>query len=119
MGIVVVYDCTDEISFGNVRRWISQIHEHSSPNVATVLVGNKSDCPGKRVTTEEGQDLADFYGMKFFETSARSGVNVRELFESVAKEMTEKRIEDNGNTTKGISLKSVDHTEFKKKAKCC
>ena len=56
-----------------------------------VLVGNKSDLEDKRqVSTEEGQELADKYGMLFFETSAKNGQNVEEIFQNSANEIARK-----------------------------
>ena len=42
-------------------------------NVSVTLVGVQ------KVSTEEGQALADEYGIKFFETSAKSDINVDEV----------------------------------------
>ena len=36
-----------------------------------LLIGNKNDLPDRQVTFEEGQALADKYGMLFMETSAK------------------------------------------------
>ena len=56
-----------------------------------VLVGNKSDLADKRqVNTEEGQELAEKYGMQFYETSAKSGENVEEIFFKSADEIAKK-----------------------------
>ena len=56
MGIILVYDCTDEKSFENVRNWMKQIETHAAKGVAKVLIGNKCDLEEDRaVTTEEGQ----------------------------------------------------------------
>lgn len=51
-------------------------------HVAIVLVGNKADLPADRraVSTEEGARLAKQYSVPFFETSAKTGVNVDEAF---------------------------------------
>jgi hypothetical protein len=43
MGILLVYDVTDEASFTNIRNWMKNIEQHASDNVVKVLVGNKSD----------------------------------------------------------------------------
>ncbi|KAF2600605.1 hypothetical protein F2Q68_00007801 [Brassica cretica] len=43
MGILLVYDVTDETSFNNIRNWIRNIEQHASDNVNKILVGNKAD----------------------------------------------------------------------------
>ena len=56
-----------------------------------VLVGNKSDLEDKRqVSTEEGQELAEKYGLQFYETSAKTGENVNEIFYDSADEIAKK-----------------------------
>ena len=81
MGIILVYDCCDENSFNNIRNWIKQIETHAASDVVKVLVGNKADMDDERVvTTEQGQQLAEECGLPFFETSAKTGLNISELF---------------------------------------
>ncbi|WZY75459.1 hypothetical protein YC2023_021843 [Brassica napus] len=72
MGILLVYDVTDETSFNNIRNWIRNIEQHASDNVNKILVGNKADMDESKraVPTSRGQALADEYGIKFFETPA-------------------------------------------------
>ena len=51
MGILLVYDVTDEASFNNIRNWIRNIEQHASDNVNKILVGNKADMDeSKRVS---------------------------------------------------------------------
>lgn len=51
MGILLVYDVTDESSFNNIRNWIRNIEQHASDNVNKILVGNKADMDeSKRVS---------------------------------------------------------------------
>ncbi|XP_024013482.1 ras-related protein RABE1a isoform X1 [Eutrema salsugineum] len=70
MGILLVYDVTDESSFNNIRNWIRNIEQHASDNVNKILVGNKADMDESKraVPKSKGQALADEYGIKFFET---------------------------------------------------
>lgn len=43
MGILLVYDVSDEKSFRNVSNWMRQIELNASPGVNTTLIGNKCD----------------------------------------------------------------------------
>lgn len=48
MGILLVYDVTDESSFSNIRNWMRNIEAHASEHVVKALVGNKSDMDESR-----------------------------------------------------------------------
>ncbi|KAJ0102015.1 hypothetical protein Patl1_06297 [Pistacia atlantica] len=95
MGILLVYDVTDESSFNNIRNWIRNIEQHASDNVNKILVGNKADMDESKraVPTSKGQALADEYGIKFFETSAKTNLNVEEVFFSIAKDIKQRLAE--------------------------
>jgi Ras-related protein Rab-8A len=58
MGIVLLYDCTSEESFSNVRNWVRQIEIHANSKVKRLLVANKSDMPHKVITSDQGFQLA-------------------------------------------------------------
>ncbi|KAM7015981.1 ras-related protein Rab-8B isoform 1-T1 [Tautogolabrus adspersus] len=80
MGIMLVYDITNEKSFDNIRNWIRNIEEHASSDVERMVLGNKCDMNDKRqVSKERGEKLAIDYGIKFLETSAKSSINVEEV----------------------------------------
>ncbi|CAL5422535.1 unnamed protein product [Camellia sinensis] len=95
MGILLVYDVTDESSFNNIRNWIRNIEQHASDNVNKILVGNKADMDESKraVPTSKGQALADEYGIKFFETSAKTNMNVEEVFFSIARDIKQRLTE--------------------------
>jgi hypothetical protein len=48
--------------------------------VPIVLVGNKCDIPEREVTTAQGQELANSFGVPYFESSAKERLNVEESF---------------------------------------
>lgn len=86
MGIILVYDVTNEESFTNIRRWAAQIAAHGAENADRMLLGNKADFepPQRVVDAARGQALAAEYGMPFMETSAKDGRGVTEAFHAIA-----------------------------------
>jgi GTPase SAR1 family protein len=44
MGILLVYDVTDEASFNNIRNWIRNIEQHASDNVNKVRLRLCAGC---------------------------------------------------------------------------
>lgn len=100
-GIILVYDVTDPLSFDNIRMWMSNLQANASADVDRILVGNKCDMADKRViSTQRGQDLANEYGIPFFETSAKSSINVEESFMSLARDCFN-RLKNEGNAPAG------------------
>lgn len=51
---------------------------------SVVLLANKVDKPKKEVSYEQGKAVAEKHGYQFFETSAKTGNNVIEAFETVS-----------------------------------
>lgn len=101
MGILLVYDVTDERSFNNIRTWFSNVEQHATEGVNKILIGNKCDWEEKRaVSTERGQQLADELGIPFMEVSAKSNINVEKAFYSLAADI-KKRIVDTSRTEQG------------------
>ncbi|XP_064941893.1 ras-related protein RABE1c-like isoform X1 [Musa acuminata AAA Group] len=111
MGILLVYDVTDESSFNNIRNWIRNIEQHASDNVNKILVGNKADMDESKraVPTAKGQALADEYGIKFFETSAKTNLNVEQVFFSIARDIKQRLAEtDNKPEDRTIKINKPD-----------
>jgi len=89
-GIILVYDITDEQSFKDLENWQNEVEKHASTNVVRLLVGNKCDLDkDRRVTFEQGKNLAAQLGIKFVETSAKTSTNVEETFYTLAKQIKE------------------------------
>ncbi|KAG6430445.1 hypothetical protein SASPL_108512 [Salvia splendens] len=111
MGILLVYDVTDEASFNNIRNWIRNIEQHASDNVNKILA----------VPTSKGQALADEYGIKFFETSAKTNMNVEEVFFSIARDIKQ-RLADSDSKTEPQTIKINQPDQnggAAKKSACC
>ena len=92
---LIVYDITNRESFNNVNVWVEECKNQTAQTIFIVLVGNKSDLEDERqVTKEEGQELAEELGIKFYEASAKTGDNVKDIFYISADEIA-KKIEQN------------------------
>ena len=90
-GIILLYDVTNLQTYENVKNWIIQIKEEANPNVIIFLAGNKIDVnkEDKVVSTEDGQKISEEYKLPFYETSAKSGINVNEIFEELVEKIDE------------------------------
>jgi Ras-related protein Rab-2A len=84
---VMVYAIDDLKSFNDLDFWMKEIKVNNSPDTKLILVGNKLDKNNERkVKFEEGKNYAKSNGFEdFFETSAKTGENVRKMFIKVAK----------------------------------
>jgi len=116
-GVILVYDVTSEITFRNVRSWMTSVREAAEDDCVVALVGNKTDlCDDdekRPVKYKDGAKLADEYGCLFFESSARLGTSVVEIMEAIARLMQEK----DDKQRKGENI--VDVSAKKKKRGCC
>ncbi|XP_053203397.1 ras-related protein Rab-8A-like isoform X1 [Panonychus citri] len=91
MGIMLVYDVTNEKSFENIKNWVRNIEEHAASDVEKMILGNKCDIEDKRqVTKDRGEQLAIEYGIKFMETSAKTSINVEEAFVTLTRDIKRK-----------------------------
>ena len=88
-GFLMVYAITSRSSFEELVGFKDQIlRVKEADHVPMVVVGNKSDLESERqVSSQEGQDLARNFGSPFFETSAKTRVNVEESFYHLVREI--------------------------------
>jgi len=107
MGILLVYDVTDERSFNNIRTWYSNVEQHASEGVNKILIGNKCDWADKRVVTvEQGRELAAELGIPFMETSAKVNISVEDAFFSLARDIKKRLLDslpDQGGAGSGAA----------------
>ncbi|KAM4657949.1 ras-related protein Rab-5A isoform 2-T3 [Amazona ochrocephala] len=82
---IVVYDITNEESFARAKNWVKELQRQASPNIVIALAGNKADLANKRaVDFQEAQAYADDNSLLFMETSAKTSMNVNEIFMAIA-----------------------------------
>ena len=112
-GIILIFDVTNLNSYENIKKWINEIKEEISLNVSIVLIGNKIDnVKERKITKEQGDKLASEIGVKFFETSAKTGEGVNESVFFLVKKIFDN---DPEVKNKGRNLRQLS----KKRKKCC
>ena len=109
---LIVYDITDDSSFNSVKQWIEDVQSFANKDTNLVLVGNKVDLNNKRkISKEEGQNLAKEYGMDFYESSALTGENINDIFEGICQKVNQQIDEgkiDLNDPSNGISISEVE-----------
>jgi len=114
MGVVVIYDVTNKESFEHLPYWMEEVQLNTTLNPIKVLVGNKTDMVEARIIGEsQGRAYAQQMGYLFSETSAKSGKNVKELFNELAEKVYTKE------TTKEQTIQLDITKEVEKKDKPC
>lgn len=115
---LVVYDITKPTSLTKAQHWVAELQRQASPGIVIALVGNKLDLassstsstesPASETDGEAEEDLAeddarkvpartakkyaDEEGLLFFETSAKTGHNVAEVFTAIANAIPETQL---------------------------
>ena len=115
-GILLIFDLTDLSTFNNLNQWFDKIERESPKNCSIVLVGNK--CDKKDMIKINKDDASNFanekFGIKYFETSAKTGFNVNEIFDYLVDEILTIKNDSNNET---IIIKRKNRIETKNK--CC
>jgi GTPase SAR1 family protein len=92
---IIVFDITNRESFYQVEKWYKIITEVALPDIILILVGNKVDLKNTRlISIEEGKQLAKDLGIYYMETSAKTNKNIEDVFEWIALQIINQKIED-------------------------
>ena len=84
---ILTYDVTNEESLEGLNYWLNELNDKVEiDDMILCLVGNKNDVDASRkvVSTSKGKAFAEEHNMIFFETSAKTGAGVKELFQAIA-----------------------------------
>lgn len=116
---LVVYDLTKPTSLVKAKHWVAELQRQASPGIVIALVGNKLDLAAqegggratdedeageageaaqdgdaRKVSTKEAKDYAEEEGLLFFETSAKDGTCVQEVFTAIANAIPETQLKN-------------------------
>jgi len=130
---LVVYDLTKPTSLIKAKHWVAELQRQASPGIVIALVGNKldltnetsttsnlgedgdategedADGDARKVSTAEAKSYAEEEGLLFFETSAKLGTNVTEVFTAIANAIPETSLK--GARGPGASQASAGRTD--------
>ena len=91
---IIVYSVDNEESFNDIEVWLNESRIKGNPDMNFFLVGNKADLEDKRkISKERANDLSKSQNFNLFmETSAKTGVNVKNIFFEAAKVLYEQHL---------------------------
>ena len=119
-GVILVFDITNKESFDLLETWMNDLKENNKVDISKVLIGNKLDlAEDRQVQKEEAEKFAESIGCKYYEGSAKSGENIKEALDEIAR-LTYNYVKDNDEIREkrrnSIELKRASPKE---KKKCC
>ena len=91
---LLTYDITNESSFNSIDFWIQELkYKVENENMILCLVGNKCDVSSdeRKISTAQGKKFAQENNMIFYETSAKTGEGVTDLFVTIANKVYEQQ----------------------------
>ncbi|KAK8847889.1 hypothetical protein M9Y10_018927 [Tritrichomonas musculus] len=83
-GIFIVFDVSARSTFNKVQEWINSIKDAGNNHVVIVLIGNKCDIE-RSVSSGEAKVFAYDRNIAYYDTSAKDGTNIEEVFLYMAK----------------------------------
>uniref|UniRef100_A0A1B0BE40 Uncharacterized protein n=1 Tax=Glossina palpalis gambiensis TaxID=67801 RepID=A0A1B0BE40_9MUSC len=108
-GFIICYSVIDRHSYEEASEYRKLIQRvRFTEDIPLVLIANKSDLEAlRKVSTEEGKNLANQFGCPFFETSAALRLYIDDVFYALVREIRRKEKERAlGNGTSSEKLDS-------------
>ena len=127
---MMVYAIDNKESFNHIESWLKEVKLQSNPDIKIFLIGNKSDLDEKRkVSLEAAKTFKEENAIHYFsETSAKNGINAKEVFVEAAKllyiehlKYRERKFKKNQSDNEKFPLpkKENKNKNNRKKGGCC
>lgn len=87
---ILVYDITDRDSFDKVQTWVEELRLYLPKDTPIAIAGNKYDLPNRQIEQDEVEDYARSINGAHFDTSAKTGKGIDEIFEAVTRAVLRK-----------------------------
>ena len=117
-GFMVVYAVNLPQSFEQIRWWIDTIEDETDITKKPVmLVANKVDIKERIITHNQGYEFASSRKIKYIETSAKTGYNIKEAFNELYTDIYNIGKDDIKTTEENIKIKK-SLNKRKKGRKC-
>lgn len=90
---LLVFDITDSATHKSLDYWINELHSKvNEEGMLIFIIGNKSDMEeGRQVSKNQALADAENTNFSYFETSAKTGEGVVEMFNELARKLHEKK----------------------------
>ncbi|OHT05935.1 small GTP-binding protein [Tritrichomonas foetus] len=115
---IIVYSVTSSLSFAEAEKYYHKIAQNStSYRDRIVLLGNKCDMVGDRqVSSEKGRELANKIGCEFYETSAKTGINIKDAFTAIMRVIVQSNMR---RKTENDSKETNEKEDSEEEGNCC
>ena len=125
---IMVYAINKKSTYDNLDEWLKELKTESNPDAKIFLIGNKCDLEKQReVSFEEANTYSeDMEFSKFFEASAKEGINAKEIFIEAARILYEDYIEyksnisqDNSSVSEKTNPQLNNNNKNEDRSACC
>ena len=126
-GVILVYDVSSRESFDNLKStWLKELDVYADlDDLILMIVGNKIDLESKgerKVSTEEGLQLAKELSALFMESSAKTRLGIKAIFEELVRKILNspktKKIQETTKTANLVTLKTEEDEEEVQPTSC-